>query len=183
MLIENIGLAVRVILPDIFGLFQRNHAGDGTRIGKVLVISLSRALNKHDGLGFLAVRGAQDFALGSDFFKLVIGDHIGNGPIAKMGEFAFSGQIGPPAGSQNHGAEFFAIGIQGQNVVFALVEFFIQLVQFVLIQFLAVFIHFHFRRQRKRNVKFQRFAGFFQGHGKIAGLSGNTGYGCVRFLP
>ena len=88
VLIENEGLAVVVVLADILGLFQRNHAGDRTGIGKVAVgFVLARALHENHRLGRFAVGGTDDLAGLGDRFELMVGDHVGQLAEAQMGVF------------------------------------------------------------------------------------------------
>ena len=174
MLIEDIGFAVIIIFAQVFGLFECHQAGYRTAIGKILVIPLTGALNENHRLGLFAVRGPHNFAGGGNLFKLMIGDHIGNRAITQMGKFALLRLVWPPSGCQNYRTKFFTIGIQGQNVLFALVEFHKGFMQFFGIQLVALFIELHFIGQGKRNVEFCFFTGLFEGHDKITRFSGDS---------
>jgi len=103
----------------------------------------------------------------------MIGNHIGQLTITQMGEFPFSGLIGPPAGRQDNGAEFFTVGIKGQNVLLAFVvlhEFFMELLGR---QLFAFVINLHLVRQGIGNVKLHFLTGFFKSNYKIPRLTGD----------
>ena len=174
MLVEQISLGVVIVLADVFGLFEGHHAGDGPGVGKVFVVALTRALNEHHRFGFLAVGGPGNSTGSRYFFKLLVGHHIGNLPVAQMSQFPFLRLVGTPAGRQNDCTIFFTIRIKGQNVLFAFIvlhKFFMQLLG---IQFLALLVQCHFFRERIGYVKLDFFTGLFQGNGKVPRFTGDS---------
>jgi hypothetical protein len=107
-----------VIFAHVLGLLQGHHAGDRTGVGKVVVVVvLARALDEDHRLGGLAVGRAHDLAGLGDRFELVVGDHIGQLTVTQVGVIAALEFVRPPAGSQDHGTEQFAVRVELQDVV------------------------------------------------------------------
>ena len=174
MLVNDKGLAVSIVFPDITGLFQSHHGRYGTGVIKIAVVFIfAGRLDKYNPFGFFAVGGAQDFALGCNHFKFVIGDHIRIVHRQMSVFFAFK-DIRPPAGSQNNCAVKLSVRVKGKDIFSAFIVFQVFFMGSVSVQFFAVFIHQLFRRQRKGYVKGDFFTGFFHGYGEFTRLSGNT---------
>ena len=96
MLIEDISLAGSIILTDVAGLLQGNHAGHRVAIREILImLGTARTLNKGD-LG-------RDLAGFGKLFKLGVDNHVLQFAIAKMGIFGNVRRI--PARGQDNSAE------------------------------------------------------------------------------
>ena len=93
-----------------------------------------------------------------------------------MSELAFGRLVGLVAGGQNDRTELFAVGIELQDVLFALVIFKEGFVQLLGIELLAGLVHLHLIRNGIRHVEFDLLAGFLEGHRKITRLTGQTGH-------